>query len=98
MFAPYIADNSSSSYNSTDLSVQSIFEMDYPVVPDSEKYSNTVNFFHGSLSIDKPKTLLQQTLLNSGYDKLYWSGHNGARCKVIIDFSHDSLSLNSAYK
>ena len=78
----YIAEKSTSSYNSTYLSVQSIFEMDYPILPNSKKYNVENNFFPGSLSIDKPKTFLHQTLLNNGYDKLYWSGSRASlRCK-----------------
>jgi len=78
----YIAEKSTSSYNSTYLSVQSIFEMDYPILPNSKKYNVENNFFPGSLSIDKPKTFLHSTLLNNGYDKLYWSGSRASlRCK-----------------
>jgi hypothetical protein len=90
----YIA-NSSSSYNVTHVSIQSIFEMDYPVSVDSEQYYNRSAFFPDSvLRINAPDTVLKQELSSLGYEGLYWFGNGWQDC--IERSTLDCPSINTS--
>ena len=72
---------STSSYNTTYLSIQSIFDLDYPVTDYSDPYKNRMSFFPSSISfLNAPDTSLKRTLLNIGYKKIYWYGNIWGRC------------------
>ena len=75
----YIAKNASSSYNITHFILQSILEMDYPLVKNS-RY-NPFDFFPASVnSLDRKNTPLQTTLKSLGYGKLLWFGNSAMDC------------------
>ena len=73
--------NSTSSYNITQFSIQSIFEMDYPLKAGDEIHYGRRNFFPYTVSLPgSPNTTLQNTLTHLGYDNLYWFGGKFAKC------------------
>ena len=75
----YIAENASSSYNITFFILQSIFEMDYPLIKNSK--FNPVDFFPESVNSLDRKSLLLQTMLKSlGYEKTLWFGNSVMSC------------------
>lgn len=92
----YIAENATSSYNITFFILQSIFEMDYPLVKDSK--FNPSDFFPASAnSLDRKSLPLQTTLKSLGYEKLLWFGNSVMRCteRSILDCPSINNTNNS---
>jgi hypothetical protein len=92
--------NSVSNYSTTYLSLASIFNLNYPVKENDEKYKNRFNFFPYMLTHSKKKNLLLDVLQQSNKN-MFWVGNNWASCdsrrnKYLIKCNqHKNKYLNS---
>ena len=77
-----ILENNLSSYNLTYLGLQSIFDMDYPVDEQSNRYNNTSKFYSNSLK-EKNESLLERQLRVLGYKKFVYFGNSFHNCSAL---------------
>ena len=75
--------NSKSSYNQTELTLTSIFYLDYFINHKSKKYKNTKNFYPQNLRIDYDNMPLIK-LLNSINYKFYFIGNTRGDCETFV--------------
>ena len=71
-----------SSYNLTYLSIQSIFNMDYPVDEQSSRYNSTNIFYSNSLK-QHTESLLEKQLKTLGYEKFVYFGNEFHNCNAL---------------
>ncbi|OGT39479.1 MAG: hypothetical protein A3F12_02935 [Gammaproteobacteria bacterium RIFCSPHIGHO2_12_FULL_38_14] len=77
-----ILENNLSSYNVTYLSIQSIFDMGYPVDEKSSGYKNISTFYSNSLRQNN-ESLLEKQLKAFGYQKLIYFGNEFHNCNAL---------------
>ena len=76
----YYVPNSMTNYPTTHLSIQSIFNLNYPITQKSKKYSTYKNFFPNTLINNYEN--LPLTRLNKKFKRdFYWTGNNYQQCK-----------------
>ena len=92
-----VFDESKSSYNITNLTLASIFKLDYPVIEGSPKYKNRLDFFPNMLSTPSRVPLLVK--LNSLDYKFVHIGNQWAPCSknelvhCLVDHSITPLNF-----
>ena len=98
----YIANNSTSSYNLTILTLQSIFNMGYlSVHGDYTRYDIDATFPISIIpmaSLHSKKTSLERMLSDFGYENFHWFGNSLIQCDKRSRFQCYEKKINSSLK